>query len=202
MIPGTESYIKSVAWGLLLCLVLLSSACGDDEPVKQPEVEVKAKEQPLPVREWYPRQKRSAPLSGSTSHFSQPQMMQPPVFSNSQPEQQQTWTGGYQVYQAPPVIIMQPQSPGYSPDPAGQGASQPMATPQQYAYPYYYQAPQRPWGEVQQGSSGNRQSVTTPTPGTRQVYPWTGWQSPGNDVYPGWGMPYGGYPGTQPGYPW
>jgi hypothetical protein len=204
MIPGTESCIKSAAWSLVFCMILLSSACGDDEPVEQPEAEAKAQEQPLPVREWYPRQKYSAPLSGATSQFSQPQMMQPPVFSNTQPVEQQAWRGGYQVYQAPPVIIVQPQSQAYSSAPAGQAPSQQMATPQQYAYPYYYQAPQRPWGEVQQKSTRDyQQSFTTPSAGNQQVNPWAGTQSPGGAVYPGWGVPYGGYPGiTQPGYPW
>lgn len=204
MIPGTESCIKSAAWSLVFCMILLSSACGDDEPVEQPEAEAKAQEQPLPVREWYPRQKYSAPLSGATSQFSQPQMMQPPVFSNTQPVEQQAWRGGYQVYQAPPVIIVQPQPQGYSSAPAGQAPSQQMATPQQYAYPYYYQAPQRPWGEVQQKSTRDyQQSFTTPSAGNQQVNPWAGTQSPGGAVYPGWGVPYGGYPGiTQPGYPW
>jgi len=168
---------------------LFSVACGDDEPVEQPEAKAKTKEQPLPVREWYPRQKHSAPLPGSTAQFGQPQMMQPPVFSSSQPVEQQAWSGGYQVYQAPPVIIVQPQAQGYSSAPAGQVPPQQMATPQQYAYPYY-QAPQRPWGEVQQGTRGYQQSFTTPSAGTQQVNP-------------GWGVPYGGYPGTTtPGYPW
>jgi hypothetical protein len=203
MIPGTESCIKSVAWGLVFCVILLSVACGDDEPAEQPEAKAKTKEQPLPVREWYPRQKHSAPLPGSTVQFSQPQMMHPPVFSNSQPVEKQAWSGGYQVYQAPPVIIVQPQAQGYSSAPAGQVPAQQMAAPQQYAYPYY-QAPQRPWGEVQQhGSRGYQQSFTTPSAGTQQVNPWGGWQAPGGTLYPGWGVPYGGYPGTTTqGYPW
>jgi hypothetical protein len=196
MIPGTGSCIKSAAWGLVFCVMLLS-ACGDDEPVEQPEAAAKTREQPLPVREWYPRQKHSAPLPGTTLKFSQPQMMQPPVFSNSQPVEQQAWSGGYQVYQGPPVIIVQPQAPGYSSAPAGQ------LPPQQYAYPYYYQAPQRPWGEVQQGSRSNQQSFTTPPAGNQQMNPWGGWQAPGGAVYPDWGVPYGGYPGMSPqGYPW
>lgn len=203
MIPGTESCIKSAAWSLVFCVILLSSACGDDEPVEQHEAEAKAKEQPLPVREWYPRQKHSAPLPGTTSQFSQPQMMQPPVFSNPQPVEQQAWRGGYQVYQAPPVIIVQPQTQGYSYAPAGQPPSQQMATPQQYNYSYNYQAPQRPWGEVQQGSRGYQQSFTTPPAGNQQVTPWAGWQKPGAAAYPGWGVPYGGYPGmSPPGYAW
>jgi len=202
MIPETESCIKSVAWSLVFCVILLSSACGNDEPVEQPEAEARAKQQPLPVREWYPRQKQPAPLPGTTTQFSQPQMMPPPVFSSSQPVKQQAWSGGYQVYQAPPVIIVQPQSQGYSSAPAGQLPSQQMATPQQYVYPYTYQAPQRPWGEVQQGSRGYQQSFTTPSPGNQQVNPWGGWQAPGGAVYPGWGVPYGGYPGlSPPGYP-
>jgi len=204
MIPGTESCIKSAAWSLVFCVILLSSACGDDEPVQQSETEAKTREQPLPVREWYPRQKNPAQRPGTTSQFSQQQMMPPPVFSNSQPAEQQTWQGGYRIYQPPPVIIVQPQAQGYAPAPSGQVPSQQMATPQQYAYPYYYQAPQRPWGEAQQSKQGSQQSFSTPSAGNQQVYPWSGWQQPpGGTVYQGWGVPYGGYPGiSPPGYPW
>ena len=200
MIPGTESCIKSAAWSLVFCVIFLMTACSDDEPEEKVEAEATAKQEPLPVREWYPRQKYSAPQS----RFSQPQMTQSPSFSQPQPVQQQAWTGGYQVYQAPPVIIVQPQPPAYGSPPAGQMPSQQMTTPQQYATPYYYQAPQRPWGEVPQGSQGYQQSYATPATGNQQVNPWSGWQQPpGGAAYPGWGVPYGGYPGTSaPGYPW
>lgn len=157
-----------------------------------------AKQAPLPERKWYPRQKYTAPQS----QFSQPQVMQPPVYSSSPPAQQQAWRGGYQVYQAPPVIIVQPQSQGYGYGTAGQAPAQQMATPQQYVYPYYYQAPQRPWGDVPQSSHGKQQSYTEPPPGSQQVNPWGGWPAPGGTMYPGWGVPYGGYPGIEvPGYP-
>ncbi|MGD8619994.1 MAG: hypothetical protein PVH54_12515 [Gammaproteobacteria bacterium] len=200
MIPGSESCIKSAAWSLVFCVIFLMTACSDDEPEKKVETEATAKEEPLPVREWYPRQKYSAPQS----RFSQPQMMQPPVFSSSQPEQQQTWNRGYQVYQAPPVIIVQPQSQGYGSGTAGQRPEQQMTTPQQYVYPYYYyQAPQRPWGAVPQGSQGKQQSYRQAPAGNQQLNPWTGWQAPEGAMYPGWGVPYGGYPGAEiPGYPW
>ena len=187
MIPRSESCKKSVAWSLVFCVIFILTACSDDEPVETVAVEATT-EEPLPVREWYPRQKYSA----QQSQGSQPQMMPPPVFSNAQPAPQQAWRGDYQVYQAPPVIIVQPQSQWYGYGTAGQAPAQQMATPQQYASPYYYQAPQRLWGNVPQSPAGNQ-----------QVTPWTGWQAPGGAAYPGWGVPYGGYPGTSlPGYPW
>jgi hypothetical protein len=198
MIPGSESCIKSAAWSLVFCVIFLLSACSDDKPVETVDAEVTTKAEPLPVREWYPRQKYIAPQL--QSH--QPQMMQPPVFSNSQPAQQQALTDGYQVYQAPPVIIVQPQ-PQYGYGATGQAPVPQMATPQQNVTPYYYyQAPQRPWGNVPQNSQGYQQSYTTPPGGYQQVNPWSGWQTPGGTAYPGWGVPYGGYPGTvMPGYP-
>jgi hypothetical protein len=200
MIPGSGSCIKSAAWSLVFCVMFLLSACSDDEPVEKVEAEATTKDEPLPEREWYPRQKYSVPQSQS----SQPQMMQPPVFSNSQPAQQQAGSGGYQVYQAPPVIIVQPQSQWYGYGTAGQAPAQQMVAPQQNFSPYYYQAPQRPWGNVPQNSQGNQQAYTTPSTGSQQVTPWSGGQPPGGAVYPGWGgVPYGGYPGTaMPGYPW
>ncbi|HYQ73368.1 MAG TPA: hypothetical protein VET88_15775 [Gammaproteobacteria bacterium] len=117
----------------------------------------------------------------------------------SQPARQQAWSGGYQVYQAPPVIIVQPQTPWYGPG-AVQAPAQPMATPQQYVNPYSYQMPQRPWGDIPQSSQG-AQPYTTPPLETQQVSPWSA-PAPGAQVYPGWGTPYGGYPGTAPGYVW
>ena len=176
-------------------------ACSDDEPVEKPEAEVTERQAPLPERQWYPRQKYSA----QQPQFSQPQMTQPPVNSSPQPAQQQAWHGGYQVYQAPPVIIVQPQTPWYGSGTAGQQPEQQVATPQQqYASPYYYyQAPQRPWGVVPQTSPGKQQSYSQPPASNQQVNPWTDWQAPGGAMYPGWGVPYGGYPGTMaPGYPW
>ena len=199
MIPGYESCIKSAAWSLVFCVIFLLPACSDDEPVETVDAEATTKAEPLPVREWYPRQKYSAPQSQS----SQQQMMPPPVFSNSQPAQQQAWRGGYQVYQAPPVIIVQPQSQWYGYGNTGQAPAQQMATPQQNVSPYYYQAPQRPWGNVPQNSQGYQQSYTTPSSGNQQMPPSSGWQTPGGAAYPSWNVPYGGYPGTAtPGYPW
>lgn len=199
MVPGSESCIKSAAWSLVFCVIFLLLACSDDEPLETVDAESTTKAEPLPVREWYPRQKYSAPQSQS----SQSQMMQPPVFSNSQPAQQQAWTGGYQVYQAPPVIIVQPQSQWYGYGTTGQEPVQQMATPQQNVSPYYYQAPQRPWGNVPQNLQGYQQSYTTPSSGNQQMNPSSGWQTPGGAAYPGWSVPYGGYPGTAaPGYPW
>ncbi len=203
MIPESESCIKSTAWSLVFCVILLLSACSNDEPVEKVETDATTKDEPLPVREWYPRQKYSAPQSYS----SQPQMMQPPVFSNAQPAQTPAWSGGYQVYQAPPVIIVQPQSQWSGYGAAGQAPAQQMATPQQNLSPYYYQAPQRPWGSVPQNTQAKQQAkqqaYTAPPSGNQQVNPWSGWQSPEGAVYPGWGVPYGGYPGVPlPGYPW
>jgi hypothetical protein len=199
MIPEPESCIKSAAWSLVFCVIFLLYACSDDTPVEKVEAEATTKDESLPVREWYPRQKYPAPQSQS----GQQQMMQPPVFSDSQPAQQQAWRGGYQVYQAPPVIIVQPQPPVYGYGTPGQAPVQPMVTPQQNVSPYYYQAPQRPWGNVPQNVQGNQQSYTTPSAGSQQVYPWSGGQTPGGATYPGWGVPYGGYPGTaMPGYSW
>ena len=199
MIPGSESCIKSAAWGILYCVILLVAACSDDEPAETADAEPVAKEAPLPVREWYPRQKYSA----VQPHISQSQIMQPPAFSTPQPAQQQAWSGGYQVYQAPPVIIVQPQSPWYGTGTAGQPPAQQTATPQQYVNPYSYQVPQRPWGETPQTSRGSQQTYVTPPVGAQQVNPWSGWQAPAGPAYPGWGTPYGGYPGaTMPGYVW
>lgn len=199
MIPGSESCIKSVAWSLVFCVICMLQACSDDGPEEKVEAEAASKDEPLPVREWYPRQKYSAPQSQG----SQPQMMQPPVFSNSQPAQQQAWRGGYQVYQAPPVIIVQPQTQWYGYGTTGEAPVQQMATPQQNVSPYYYQAPQRPWGNVPQNSQGYQQSYSTPSAGNQQLTPGSGWQTPGGAAYPGWGVPYGGYPGaTAPGYSW
>ena len=177
------------------------------------EAESVEKEAPLPVREWYPRQKYSAIPQQNT----QPQMMQPPASSYHQPAQQQTWSGGYQayqappeqgwsggyqVYQAPPVIVVQPQTPWYGPG-AVQAPAQQLAAPQQqYVYPYSYQAPQRPWGDIPQSSQGTQQRYTVPSMDTQQANPWSV-PAPGAQVYPGWGSPYGGYPGTMtPGYVW
>jgi len=200
MIPGSESCIKSAAWSLVFCVIFSMAACSDDEPVEKPAADKTAEQEPLPVREWYPRQK----YSPQQSQFSQPQMTQPQVFSTSPPAQQQTWSGGYQVYQAPPVIIVQPQSQGYGSGTAWQAPAQQVAPPQQYVYPYYYyQVPQRPWGEVPQTSQGTQQSYTQPPGGSQQVNPWVGRQAPGGTMYPGWGVPYDAYPGTAvPGYPW
>ncbi len=203
MIPGYESCIKITTWGLVFCVIFTLSACSDDEPVETTEAESTTKQEPLPVREWYPRQKYSAPQSQFTPQGNQPQMMPPPVFSNSQPAQQQAWGSGYQVYQAPPVIIVQPQSQWYGSGVSGQAPAQQMTAPQQYVTPYYSQAPQRPWGEVQQGTQGKQQTYTAPSTGYQQVNPWSGWQAPGGAVYPGWGAPYGGYPGAPvPGHVW
>jgi len=155
------------------------------------------------VREWYPRQKYTAPYPQG----SQPQMMPPQDYSKAQPAQQQAWGGGYQVYQAPPVIIVQPQSQwyGYGAGAAGQAPAQQMAAPQQFASPYYYQAPQRPWGSVPESPQGKQQSRTAPATGYQEDNIWSGgWQAPGGAVYPGWGAPYGVYPGivAPPGYVW
>jgi len=202
MIPGSESCIKATTWGLVFCVILALPACSDDAPVEKIETEPTTDQEPLPVREWYPRQKSSAPQSQFTYQGSQPQMMQPPVYSNSQPAQQQTRESAYQVYQAPPVIIVQPQSQWYGTGVPGQAPAQQTTVPQQYVNPYYNQAPQRPWGEVPQGVQGKQQSYTTPSAGYQQVNPWSGWQPPGSAVYPGWGTPYGGYPGAAPGSVW
>jgi hypothetical protein len=200
MIPGPESCLKSAAWSLVFCVILLSSACSDDKPVEKAETEATAKDEPLPVREWYPRQKYSAPYPQS----GQPQMTQPQDYSSAQPAQQQAWSGGYQVYQAPPVIIVQPQSQWYGYGTTGQTPGQQMVTPQQNVSPYYYQAPQRPWGNVPQYSQGRQQSYATPSTSNQVGNPWSGgWQAPEGTVYPGWGVPYGGYPGiAAPGYIW
>jgi hypothetical protein len=200
MIPGSESCIKSVAWSLVFCVILLLPACSDDEPVEEPETEATTREAPLPVREWYPQQKLASPYSQG----GQQQMMQPPEYSSPQPAQQQARGGGYQTYSAPQVIIVQPQPQWYGYSTGGEVPSQQMATPQQFIAPYNGQFPQRPWGGIPQYSQGNQQSYAAPATGNQQVTPWSGgWQSPGGAVYPGWGVPYGGYPGTAvPGYPW
>jgi hypothetical protein len=194
MIPGPESWIKSAAWGLVFCVILFISACGDDEPVEKVEPEAKeAKEAPLPEREWYPRQKRPA---------FQPQMMQPPAFDSAQPAQQQSWDSGYQTYPAPQVIIVQPPTQWYG-GTSGQAPAQQMTAPQQYVTPYYSQAPQRPWGVVPQGSQRTQPSYSQPQSSNQQMNPWSSWQAPEGTMYPGWGIPYGGYPGTpMPGYVW
>jgi len=203
MISGYESYIKSAAWSLVFCVIFLVAACSDDKPVEKVEPEATAKEEPLPVREWYPRQKY---YSAQQPQFSQPQMMQPPVHSDSQPAQpaqQPAWGSGYQVYQAPPVIIVQPQSQWYGSGTAGQAPAQQTTMPQQYVSPYYYQAPQRPWGVVPQNSQSGQQTYTQSPVRGQQVNPWSSWQEPGGVVYPGYRVPFGGYPGVPaPGYVW
>jgi len=213
MIPWPELCIKSVSWGFLYCIMLSMTACSDDEPAETVEVEPVAEEAPLPVRQWYPRQKQSAvqPQYRQPQHqISQPQFNQqqatqsPPAFNSQQPAQQQTWSGGYQVYQAPPLIIVQPQSSWYGTGAAGQQPAQQTATPQQYVNPYsYQQVPQRPWGEAPQTRQNAQQTYTAPPAGVQQVNPWSGWQAPVAPAYPAWGTPYGGYPGTAPpGYAW
>ena len=194
MIPESESCTKSIAWVLVFCVISLMSACADEEPAEQVAAEAPAGDQPLPVREWYPRQKFSAP---------QPQMIQPPVSSSTQAAQQQAWSSGYQAYSAPQVIIVQPSPQWYGSGTAGQIPGQQMATPQQFVSPYYYQEPQRPWGGVPQDSHSAQQTYTQPPAGGQQINPWSAWQTPGGMAYPGWGVPYGGYPGTvPPGYTW
>ena len=207
-------------------MVLSMSACSDDEPAEMVEAESQTEEAPLPVRQWYPRQKQSAPSpqysqpqfqynqpqpqpqysqpqQQAQPQYSQPQMMQLPAYSTQQPAQQQDWAGGYQVYQAPPVIIVQPQTPWYGSSGASQQTAQPTVTPQQYVNPYSYQLPQRPWGETPQTTQNKQQTYTAPPGGNQQVNPWSGWQAPVTPGYPGWGTPYGGYPGTPtPGYVW
>jgi hypothetical protein len=174
------------------------SACGGDEPVEKIETETKAKAVQLPEREWYPRQR----FSGQQPPMSQPQMMQPSVSGSSPPVQQQSWSGSHQNYPAPQVIIVQPPTQWYGTT-TGQAPAQQMTAPQQFASPYYYQVPQRPWGSVPQSSQGMQRSYSTPSAGNPQVSPWSDWQTPGVTGYPGWGVPYGGYPGTvMPGYVW
>jgi hypothetical protein len=198
MIPGSESCLKTVTWGFVFCVIFLMYACSDDEPVEKVETETKAKAVQLPEREWYPRQKYSL----QQPQISQPQMIQPPVSGSSRPAQQQPLRGGsYQRYPAPQVIIVQPPTQLYGTT-TGQAPAQ-MTAPQQYVSPYYYQAPQRPWGVVPQSSQGTQHSYSTPPAGNQQATPWSAWQTPGGTVYPGWGVPYGGYPGTvMPGSVW
>jgi len=229
MILGSESCIKATVVGLVFFTAFSLPACSDDEPVGASAPEDTSDEVSLPVRQWYPQPKNSRYKSANTPHYVQPQMMQSPAFQGSQPVGQPVWNGNYQPYQpAPATLPAQPQPYGSgsawqapAQQPGGtpynyqgtpqQGASpyynqapwgQQGVTPQQNMAPYYsWQTPQRPWGEVPAKTPESPWSINAAP--SRQVAPLPSWQSPGNPGYPGWGTPYGGYPGTVfPGQYW
>jgi hypothetical protein len=160
-------------WVLLVCVILLAGACGDDAPVREAETKAKTAPSapPLPVREWYPTPKHARPRISIAPEqpAARVPMTQQPSFTPS-PAPQQQWN-----MQPQPYVPVQPQQ-------------------YQYAYPYQYE--QRPWGAVPD-SKGRKQTdagQNSQPQGTATDY----WGVP---VYPG--GQYNGYPPPgMPGYVW
>jgi hypothetical protein len=126
MIPGTGLSANTVVVRIIFLFftVALLGACDDDNgPVKQ-QVQGKASEPSLPVKEWYPRPKH---MSQPQTYFRQPVTQPQQMMSSQSPNQgavsQGTWAmpATQPVYtQPPPVIVYQGQQ--YVPRPWGDPA--------------------------------------------------------------------------------
>ena len=159
-------------WMFLVCVVLLAGACSDDGPVSEPETKAAtaSRQQPLPVREWYPTPKHAKPRIAIAP--AQIPMNQQPSF-NTAPVHQQQWN-----MQPQPYVYSQPVQPPTQWGGAvqhGQAPVQQPAMPQQYQYVNPYQYGQRPWGSVpnngQQGTTTDYWNTPAYGSGQYNVYP-------------------------------
>ncbi len=193
------------AWAGMVCVLLMLTACGDNETMDASSEKTVAPKKPEPVvREWYPRPKQARPL---------PDYVQ----IAPAPAPQTTPSPTYYTVPAQQPVLMQPGPgqtqwaqpyPPASATPWGQTV-QPQAgvAPQSPTVPQYIYVP-RPWGELTPPQKSQQ-----PPAAQQQVAPYGawpeygtgagGWGSPG--IVPGWGgaAPYGVMPTPMlPGVVW
>ena len=213
MVAGTESFTTHPTCRIvLLCVSLLTSACGDDEPNKKaavcncppPESVTSPAVQYQASGRVYQR-----PAAGAVRAPEQVNRMPAQPYSPA-PAQQEWGSQGQTTFQSEPAwgaqqVYKPPQqtyeAPRYSSTPQTQRNTaekiwtfpeQDPQTTQQFQYD------QRPWGQ-QAGASRGRQPNAA-NGATRQPPNPYQWGTPAGGGYYGWGAaPYGAVPGS--GYP-
>jgi len=193
------------AWAITICILLMLTACGDNETMETSPEKTVVKKKPEPVvREWYPRPKQVQALPDYVQMAPAlvPQMSQSPTYyvvPGQQPALMQPAGEGSRWAQ-------QYQPPGAAP--WGQaGQPQTAVAPQTPSVPQYIYVP-RPWGEVPPPRKSEQQSAPQPQATPYGAWPGYGagaggWGAPG--MVPGWGgvSSYGTLPTPMlPGVMW
>jgi hypothetical protein len=206
--PGTGKQMVRV---LTACVVLLISACSDDEPVERGQAEVDVKKPPAPIeRQWYPTPRyprggglpamptgpayTPAPATGPDDRYRQASPWQSPDFTT----QYRSYTGEPR-YEQRPWGALEPREPASRQSFAGSGArNSRLPEPPDWGADTYggypvYGVPAAPAGQS---------SAATSTRGQEAVVDQT-WYPQGRTGQ-GWGTgTYGEYPAYDaPAPPW